>query len=75
MYLALGTLLTAAAVLGIDACPMEGIAPPKYDEVLGLPAEGYRTVVACSLGYRSASDDYARRPKVRFSREDVIRRV
>ena len=38
-YIALGNLLTSAALLGIDACPMEGLDPAKYDEVLGLPAK------------------------------------
>ncbi len=35
-YIAIGNLMTSAAVLGIDTCPLEGIEPPKYDEVLGL---------------------------------------
>ena len=32
VYIALGTFLTSAALLGIDACPMEGIEPAQYDE-------------------------------------------
>ena len=74
VYIALGSLMTCAAALGIDACPMEGIQPAKYDEVLGLEAKGYSTVVACALGYRSASDKYASQPKVRFPLEDVLER-
>ena len=35
-YIALGQLMTSAAVLGIDACPMEGISTSAYDRVLGL---------------------------------------
>ena len=74
VYIALGNLMTCAAVLGIDACPMEGIQPAKYDEALGLAAKGYSTVVACALGYRSAVDKYASAPKVRFAAPDVIER-
>ena len=74
VYIALGSLMTCAAVLGIDACPMEGIQPGKYDEALGLKAQGYATVVACALGYRSAADKYAAQPKVRFKAGDVVER-
>ena len=35
-YIALGNFMTSAAVLGVDTCPMEGIDPAKYDEILGL---------------------------------------
>jgi nitroreductase len=71
-YIAMGNLLTSAAVLGIDACPFEGIEPAKYDEILGLVGSGYATVAACPLGYRSAEDKYASLPKVRFVAKDVI---
>ena len=71
-YIALGNLLTSAAVLGIDACPFEGIEPAKYDEILGLQGTGFATVAACPLGYRSADDKYASLPKVRFEASEVI---
>lgn len=71
-YIALGNLLTAAALLGIDACPMEGLDPARYDEVLGLPAKGYSTVCAGALGYRAADDKYATAKKVRYPAEELI---
>jgi nitroreductase len=71
-YIALGNLLTSAALLGIDACPMEGLDPAKFDEVLGLPATGYSTVFACALGYRAADDKYATAKKVRYPAEELI---
>jgi len=71
-YIAMGNLLTSAAIVGIDACPFEGIEPAKYDEILGLKGTGYATVAACPLGYRSADDKYASTPKVRFEAKDVI---
>jgi nitroreductase len=74
-YIALGQLMAAAAVLGVDACPMEGISAAGYDQVLGLAGSGYATVVACALGYRAADDKYAVIPKARFERAQIIRHV
>jgi nitroreductase len=75
VYIALGQLMTSAAVLGIDACPMEGISAAGYDSILGLEGSGYATAVACALGYRSADDKYASTPKARFEKAQVIRSV
>jgi nitroreductase len=74
VYLAFGNLMTSAALLGIDTCPLEGLDPAKYDEILGLPALGFRTVAACAVGYRAASDKYATAPKVRFPADELILR-
>lgn len=74
-YIALGNFMTAAAMIGVDTCPMEGIEPSKYDELFGLPREGYTTIVACAAGYRASDDKNAILPKVRFPVEEVIRRV
>ena len=74
-YIALGNLMTCAAVLGVDACPMEGLVPAEYDRVLGLAGSGYATVVACALGYRAASDKYASLPKVRYEKKDLVRQI
>jgi nitroreductase len=71
-YIALGNLLTSAALLGIDACPMEGLDPAKFDEVLGLPAQGYSTVCVCALGYRAPDDKYATAKKVRYPAGELI---
>ncbi len=75
VYIALGNFMTSAALRGIDTCPMEGIEPPKYDEILGLAEKGYATVVACAAGYRSNEDKYAGLSKVRFPIEEVIERI
>jgi nitroreductase len=74
-YIALGNLMTCAAVLGVDACPMEGINPPEYDRVLNLNGSGYATVVACALGYRAASDKYASLAKVRFETKELVQQI
>lgn len=74
-YIALGNFLTSAALIGVDTCPMEGIAPAQYDEILGLARQGYQTVVVAAAGYRAAADKYASLPKVRYAAEEVITHV
>lgn len=74
-YIALGNLMTSAALLGVDACPIEGFVPAEYDQVLGLPAQGYAAVVCCALGYRAAGDKYATAKKVRAAKADLIKTV
>jgi nitroreductase len=74
-YIALGNLLTSAALLGIDACPMEGFDRAQYDEILGLPEQSLASAVIATLGYRSSEDKYADAPKVRFSKEELFVRI
>jgi nitroreductase len=72
VYVALGTLLTAAAVEGIDACPMEGFDPKKFDEILGLEKMGLESRVLAAVGFRSSEDATASYKKVRFDKKDVF---
>jgi len=74
-YIALGNLLTSAALLGIDACPMEGFDRAQYDKILGLRDEGYGSAVIATLGYRAATDKYAEAAKVRFPKEQIFTRI
>jgi nitroreductase len=74
-YIALGNLMTCAAVLGVDACPMEGLSPAEYDRILGLNGGDYATVVACALGYRAADDKYAGLAKVRYETSELVVKV
>lgn len=75
VYIALGNFLNSAALLGIDAGPMEGFQPDPYDEILGLDKQGLSAVVIAAAGYRAADDKYAALPKVRFPRDQVIAHV
>ena len=74
VYLALGMLLSCAASLEIDACPLEGIDRTAYNEILDLPGRGFSAKVAVALGYRSDDDELARMAKVRFPAEQVFER-
>ncbi|SDR67307.1 NAD(P)H-dependent oxidoreductase [Gramella sp. MAR_2010_147] len=71
-YLALGTLLTVCAAEEIDACPMEGFEPEKYDEFLNLHDKNLRSVLVLPVGYRSADDDFSKFKKVRRPIDEVI---
>ncbi len=72
VYIALGQLMATAAVLDIDACPMEGIIPTEYDKLIGTEGSGYLTTVACAMGYRSTDDKYAELAKVRYAPDQVL---
>jgi len=74
-YIALGNLMTSAAMLGIDVCPMEGIIPEKYDEILGIDKDGYQTVVVAPVGYRAADDKHAAYKKVRFPASEMVKHL
>jgi len=71
-YIALGNFLTSAALLGIDACLMEGIEAEKYNEILGLDKKGLSAIVVAAAGYRAEGDQYAALQKVRFPRDEVL---
>lgn len=70
VYLALGQFLVSAALLGVDACPMEGMDRAKYDEILNV--EGYSATVMATAGYRSPDDKYGDLPKVRYDQSELI---
>lgn len=74
-YLALGTFLTTAAMQEIDACPMEGFDPEKFDQMLDLQEKGLHAVVLAAVGFRAADDQAAAVQKVRFPKEQVILEV
>jgi len=71
-YIALGVLLTAAAELGIDACPMEGFDAGKFDEILGLRELGLTSVVIAPVGFRSDEDVYSKMAKVRKPKDELF---
>ncbi len=75
VYIALGGFLTACAVLGVDACPMEGFDSTKYDELLGLRAQGFSATVVATAGYRASDDPYTKSAKVRFRHSEMVQHV
>ena len=72
VYLAMNNLLIAAGELKLDACPMEGFEPDKYDEILGLDEKGLHAVLVAPVGFRAADDLAQFRKKVRRSTEELF---
>jgi nitroreductase len=63
-YIALGSMMLAAAEIGIDSCPIEGFIPEKVDEILHeqgvLNKNLDTTAVMLALGYRDNSLSYSK---------------
>ena len=72
VYIALGNLLTACAVLKVDACPMEGFNATAFDDVLNLDEKNLSSVLVVPIGYRSEHDKNAQLKKVRRSSNDFL---
>ena len=71
-YIALGNLMTVCAIETIDACPMEGFNPTKYDEILGLDKKGLKSVLLLPIGYRADDDIFSEFKKVRKPLEEAV---
>jgi nitroreductase len=71
-YIALGTLLSAAAELKIDATPMEGFNAAAFNEILGFDKLGLNASVIATVGYRHDEDDAQHHKKVRKSHEELF---
>ena len=74
-YLALGQLLFAAGLEGIDATPMEGFDRDTINQEFGLAEKGLKASVVVSLGYRSENDFNAKLPKSRLPDQVVFTRL
>jgi nitroreductase len=75
-FIALGNLLTSAAMLGIDACPMEGFLPKEFDRILEIEKDGYFSVVVCAIGYRDNETDWlSKLAKVRYETEEIVKHI
>ena len=72
-YIALGIALTEAALLKVDATPMEGFNHAKFDEILKLNDQGLKSVALLPLGYRDEANDWlAGLKKVRTAKEEFL---
>jgi nitroreductase len=71
-YIALGTLLSAASELKIDATPMEGFNAAAFNEILGFDKLGLNASVIATVGYRHGEDDTQHYKKVRKSHEELF---
>jgi len=74
-YIAMGTLLSAAALMKVDACPMEGIIPKEYDRILQLEHVNLQCLAVVTLGFRSADDSFSSQTKFRFPKGQIIKTI
>ena len=74
-YIAQGFLLYSAAALGIQSTPIEGWDADKVDEILGLKEKGLHAQYAVALGYGSADDSNASRPKSRWPASRIFHKI
>jgi nitroreductase len=75
VYIALGNLLSAAADLKIDVCPMEGFNATEFDEFLDLRSKNLKSVTLATVGYRSDADQLKDAKKVRKSKDELFTRI
>lgn len=71
-YIVLANLLSAAAHLKIDVCPMEGFDNKKFNTILGLSEQNLNAAVIAAVGYRSDEDQAQHLTKVRRPEEELF---
>ncbi|MGL5319133.1 MAG: NAD(P)H-dependent oxidoreductase [Bacteroidales bacterium] len=71
-YIVLGNMLTTAAMMGIDSCPMEGFIPDlmrkELKEVLNIDTDHFDISVMAAFGYR----DMDQPEKTRQSMDQLV---
>lgn len=72
LYLTLGNVLHVCANERIDACPMEGFEPKKYDDYLKLPEQNLKSQLILPIGYRAEDDIFADFKKVRRPLDEMV---
>lgn len=65
-FVALGNMITSAAMMKIDTCPIGGFEPDAFDRILGLKEKQLTSTVICPIGIRDENDKYGQYEKVRF---------
>lgn len=51
-FIAAANMMTAAAVIGVDSCPIEGFDKRQVEEILGLDTTKYQLAMVLPFGYR-----------------------
>jgi len=71
-YLAMASLINAAAMLKIDATPMEGFSKEEFNRILGLDKLGLNAAVVATVGYRHPDDQFQYNKKVRKPHNELF---
>ncbi|MGE0738190.1 NAD(P)H-dependent oxidoreductase [Sulfurimonas sp.] len=67
-YIAAANMMTCAATLGIDSCPIEGFEKERVEEILGLDTKAYQLSLIIPFGYRVNEQS----TQLRLAFEDVV---
>ena len=67
-YIALGNMMTAAAIKGIDSCPIEGFEKENLEKILELDTSKFQVACVLPFGYRINEQSSQLREKF----EDVV---
>ena len=72
-YIALGNMMTSAALIGIDSCPIEGFHQEKTEALLrekfGVDTDKYGLSYMAAFGYRKTEPQFE---KSRRNFEDIV---
>ncbi|RLB93056.1 MAG: NAD(P)H-dependent oxidoreductase, partial [Deltaproteobacteria bacterium] len=52
-YIGLANMMTTAASMGIDSCPMEGFEKDRVETILKIDTQQFEVAVLVALGYRA----------------------
>ena len=74
-FIALGNMLTSAAMMKIDTCPIGGFDAQEFDAILNLTANNLASTVICPIGIRDPNDKYSQRRKVRFDHQHLVMEI
>ncbi len=68
-YIALANIMTTAASMGIDSCPMEGFEKDRVEQILEIDTQELEVVVLVALGYRADKQP----PRRRHSKDMLVK--
>ena len=76
LYIALGFAIAEAALIGVDATPMEGFDCIGMDNLLQLDQQNLQSIALLAIGFRDAENDFlAKEKKVRRSLDQLVIRL
>lgn len=67
-YIAAANMMTSAAFIGIDSCPIEGFSKNDVEDILGLDTSKYQLSLVLPFGYRINEQS----SQLRAAFEDVV---
>ena len=67
-YIGLANMMTTAASMGIDSCPMEGFEKDRVEAILKIDTQQFEVAVLVALGYREGEQT----PRLRHSMDQMV---